>query len=70
MLILTRRLGESVMIGDDVTVTVLGAKGNHVRLGFTATRNVAMHREETYRRLQAERAAAPATPVKYATATG
>jgi len=58
------------MIGDEVPVTVLGVKANQVRLGFMAPRNVAMHREEIYRRLQAERAAAPATPVKYATATG
>ena len=58
------------MIGDEVPVTVLGVKANQVRLGFTAPRNVAVHREEIYRRLQAERAAAPATPVKYATATG
>ena len=58
------------MIGDEVPATVLGVKANQVRLGFTAPRSVAVHREEIYRRLQAERDAAPATPVKYATATG
>jgi carbon storage regulator len=52
MLILTRRLGESVKIGDQVTVTVLGVKGGHVRLGFTAPKDVAVHREEIYERLQ------------------
>ena len=55
MLILTRRLGESVKIGDDVTVTVLGVKGNQVRLGFTAPKNVAVHREEIYQRIEAEK---------------
>jgi carbon storage regulator len=51
MLILTRRVGESVKIGDEVTVTVLGFKGSHVRLGFAAPRNVAVHREEIYERV-------------------
>jgi carbon storage regulator len=51
MLILTRRLGESVKIGDQVTVTVLGVKGGHVRLGFTAPKEVAVHREEVYERI-------------------
>ena len=55
MLILTRRLGESVKIGDEVTVTVLGVRGNQVRLGFAAPQCVAVHREEIYERLQAER---------------
>jgi carbon storage regulator len=55
MLILTRRLGESVKIGDEVTVTVLGVRGNQVRLGFAAPRYVAVHREEIYERLQTER---------------
>jgi carbon storage regulator len=55
MLILSRRIGESVKIGDEVTVTVLSVKGNQVRFGFTAPRNVAVHREEIYERLQAER---------------
>jgi carbon storage regulator len=57
MLILTRRLGQSVKIGDEVTVTVLGVKGNQVRLGFMAPRNVAVHREEIYLRIQADRCA-------------
>jgi len=55
MLILTRRPGESVKIGDEVTVTVLAVKGNQLRLGFTAPQNVAVHREEIYERIQAER---------------
>ena len=54
MLILTRRLGESVKIGDEVTVTVLGVKGGQVRLGFTAPPSVAVHREEVYERIRAE----------------
>jgi carbon storage regulator len=57
MLILSRRPGESVKIGDEVTVTVLGVKGNQLRLGFTAPRNVAVHREEVYERIRAERTA-------------
>jgi carbon storage regulator len=52
MLILTRRLGESVKIGDEVTVTVLGVKGSHVRLGFAAPKNVQVHREEIYERMR------------------
>ena len=51
MLILTRRPGESVKIGDEVTVTVLGVKGTHVRLGFGAPKEVAVHREEIYERI-------------------
>ncbi|MDX1455803.1 MAG: carbon storage regulator CsrA [Gammaproteobacteria bacterium] len=54
MLILTRRVGETVMIGDNVTVTVLGVKGNQVRLGVNAPRDVAVHREEIYQRIQNE----------------
>jgi carbon storage regulator len=54
MLILTRRVGESVMIGDKVTVTVLGVKGNQVRLGVNAPRDVAVHREEIYERIKTE----------------
>jgi carbon storage regulator len=56
MLILTRRMGECVRIGDHVTVTVLGVKGNQVRLGFTAPRDVAVHREEIYLRIKADTA--------------
>jgi carbon storage regulator len=51
MLILTRRLGESVKIGDHVTVTVLGVNGSHVRLGFGAPKHIPVHREEIYERL-------------------
>lgn len=54
MLILTRRVGESVMIGDEVTVTVLGVKGNQVRLGVNAPKDVAVHREEIYQRIADE----------------
>ena len=54
MLILTRRPGESVKIGDEVTVVVLGVKGGQVRLGFIAPPNIAVHREEVYERIRAE----------------
>jgi len=56
MLILTRRVGESVMIGDEVSITVLGVKGNQVRLGINAPRTIAVHREEIYRRIKREQA--------------
>lgn len=63
MLILTRRVGETLMIGDDVTVTVLGVKGNQVRIGVNAPKEVAVHREEIYRRIAEEKAANEAKAV-------
>ena len=54
MLILTRRVGETLMVGDDVTVTVLGVKGNQVRIGVNAPKDVSVHREEIYLRIQQE----------------
>ena len=59
MLILTRRVGESLMVGDDITVTVLGVKGNQVRIGVNAPKDVAVHREEIYNRIQDDE---PGTP--------
>ena len=53
MLILTRRVGESLVIGDDITITVLGVKGNQARLGVNAPRDVAVHREEIMDKIQA-----------------
>ena len=55
MLILTRRVGETLVIGDDVTITVLGVRGNQVRVGVNAPKDVAVHREEIYQRIQDEK---------------
>jgi carbon storage regulator len=54
MLILTRRIGETVMIGEDITVTVVGVKGNQVRLGIGAPKDVAVHREEIFERIKSD----------------
>jgi carbon storage regulator len=64
MLILTRRVGETVMIGNDVTVTVLGVKGNQVRIGVNAPRDVAVHREEIFERIKREEQAGAAELAK------
>jgi carbon storage regulator len=60
MLILTRRVGETIVIGDDVIITVLGIKGNQVRIGINAPKDVSVHREEIYQRIQQEKNTAPA----------
>lgn len=61
MLILTRRVGETLMIGDQVTVTVLGVKGNQVRIGINAPKDLAVHREEIYQRIRKEQEGGNAT---------
>ncbi len=55
MLILTRRIGEKLMLGDEIEVAVLGVKGNQVRIGIQAPRDMAVHREEIYRKIQREK---------------
>jgi carbon storage regulator len=73
MLILTRRVGETVMIGNDVTVTVLGVKGNQVRVGINAPKTVAVHREEIFERIKREQDGTggsdsePESPAEFAT---
>lgn len=64
MLILTRRAGETVMIGNDVTITVLGVKGNQVRIGINAPKDVAVHREEIFERIQSEQSGTASTEEK------
>jgi carbon storage regulator len=61
MLILTRRIGERIKIGDNVDVTVLGIYGHQVRIGISAPKNVAVHREEIFKRIEAEKRAARST---------
>ena len=64
MLILTRKTGETIMVGDEVTVTVLGVKGNQVRVGIKAPREIAVHREEIYERIQAEQEGSEEVPTE------
>lgn len=62
MLILTRRAGETLMIGDDVTVTILGVKGNQVRIGINAPKDISVHREEVYERIKNEQSGRAPNP--------
>lgn len=68
MLILTRRVGETIVIGDDVIITVLGIKGNQVRIGINAPKDVSVHREEIYQRIQQEKNTTPMSAPVAATA--
>jgi carbon storage regulator len=61
MLILTRRVGETVIVGNDVAVTIVGVKGNQIRIGISAPRNVPIHREEIYERIRREQQPVPLT---------
>ena len=61
MLILTRKIGETIIINDDITVTVLGVTGNQVRLGMDAPKNISIHREEVWKRINKEKNVAPTT---------
>jgi carbon storage regulator len=70
MLILTRRVGETIMIGDDVAVTVLGVKGNQVRVGVNAPKETSVHREEIYERIKREEQAGTAVPRRVSSETG
>ena len=64
MLILTRRIGETLMIGEEITITVLGVKGNQVRIGIAAPKDVAVHREEIYQKIQRNQEGQPAVKAK------
>jgi len=55
MLVLTRRVGENMLVGDDVTITILGVKGNQIRIGIVAPKNVAVHREEVWKKVQQQK---------------
>ncbi len=70
MLILTRRVGETIMIGDDVAVTVLGVKGNQVRVGVNAPKETSVHREEIYERIKREEQAGGASPRRASSEAG
>jgi carbon storage regulator len=70
MLILTRRVGETIMIGDEVTFTVLGVKGNQVRVGINAPKRVAVHREEIFNRIEAEKRASGNSTTEQGTIEG